>query len=207
MGFRIPVTAKTAEQLIAQSNPSAANQPEALPWVLYDTINYVDNTTLQLVFFGATQADRTLSNMQAGGQLPDPQFFEIAYFGLDILRGVTTAAGGVAGALDDIQNLILVNRPTWEFNISNKIFGPFPASFLHASGGVTGFGYGTFTAEESIQYGNNGIFDGGFCVSKAITIPPKVGFDITMNWNAAVNLTADVLLRFWMAGVLHRRVL
>ena len=59
----------------------------------------------------------------------------------------------------------------------------------------------------TVQYANNGVFDGGWCVDGAITIPPKVGFDITLNWPAAVDLTADVLIRFWMAGVLHRRVL
>lgn len=207
MGFKTPVRPKTKAQLMAIANPQMANQPEALPWILFDTQTYVDNTTTRLTFFQTTSTDPSITNMETAGQLPDPQFFEIHYFGLDVLRDVTTAAGGTAGAIDDIQKLILTNRMYWAFTISNKKFGYFPATFLHASGGATGFGWGTFTAEESIQYGNNGLFDGGYAVDGALVIPPKVGFTIETNWPAAVDITADVKLRFWMAGVLYRRVL
>ena len=207
MGFKHPVAAKPAQLLVAQSDPNAPNQPEAVPWIFYDTQAYVDNTTLTLNFFQVTNVDRSITNMVTAGQLPHPQFFEWYYVGLDVLRAPTTAAGGVVGAIDDIQRLMLTSRPFWTFTMSDKILGPFPLSFMHASGGATGFGWGTFTAEESIQYGNNAIFDGGWCLAGAITIPPKVGFGITLNWPAVVDLTADVNLRLWMAGTLHRRVL
>ncbi|MEE8177702.1 MAG: hypothetical protein V3T65_06885 [Acidobacteriota bacterium] len=209
MGFRSPVKAKTYRQLVDQANPRLPGQSEALAWVFYDTQNFVDNVSTRLTFFQVTNVDRTITNMVTAGSLPEPQFFEWWYAGVDVLRDVTTSAIDVAtGSLDDVQSLVLTSRPTWTFTMSDKIVGPFPLSFCHASGGVTGFGFGTATASVvTVQYANNGVFDGGFCVDGAITIPPKVGFDITLNWPAAVDLTADVFLRFWMAGVLHRRVL
>ena len=206
--MKIPIKPRTNPELEAIPNPILANQPEAVPWQFYDQQTYVDATTTQLTFFTATNNDRTLSNMQAAGQITDPNYFEIYCFGCDVLRDVTTAAGAQVGALDDLQLLLLTGRPTWTFNMSDKQFGPFPLLGLHAQGGAIGFGWGTFTAEESIQYANNSYPDGGFgYVGGALVIPPKVAFDVTVRWNATVNLTADVALRMWMFGVLHRRVL
>lgn len=212
MGFRSPVKPKTYQQLVEQANPRLPGQSEALAWVFYDTQNYVDNVTTRLTFFQVTNVDRTITNMVTAGSLPEPQFFEWWYAGVDVLRDVTSTPEGITGSLDDIQSLILVGRPTWTFTISDKIVGPFPLSFFHASGGVTGFGWGVDNVAAGgtptqTEYANNGVFDGGFCIDGGITIPPKIGFDIVLNWNAAVDLTADVFLRVWMAGVLHRRVL
>lgn len=206
-GFSYPVKAKTWQQLERESNPSAPGQSEAVPATFYDTETYVDNTTTQLTFFATTKNDRSLSNMQASGQFTHPNFFEIHYVGLDVLRNVTLGTGSVAGAWDDIHRLVLTSRGFARFEMSDKNLPELPISFLHQSGGVTGFGYGTLTAPAAIQYGNNGLFDGGFCVRGAIVIPPKVGFSWTLRWPAVVDLTADVQLRLWMAGVFHRRVL
>ena len=211
--MKFKVVPKTKQQLIRLANPEQANQPEVLPWVLYDTQTFTDASTTSLTFFASTNNNKSLSNMESAGQIPDPQFFEVYYFGLDIMRQVTTTAGGVPGAIDDIQLLLWgdagdgSDSGRWTFNISNKRFGPFPISFLHASGGATGFGWGTFTAEESLQFANNGIFDGGFYVGGSIIIPPKVGFDVTLDWGGSVDLTGNLALRMWMAGALHRRVL
>jgi hypothetical protein len=210
---KMKIVPKTRQQLMRLANPEQANQPEVLPWVLYDTQVYVDATTTSLTFFANTNNNKSLSNMESAGQIPDPQFFEIHYFGLDMQRLVTTTAGGIPGAINDVQALIYGDANTgaeagrWTFNISNKRFGPFPLSFLHASGGVTGFMAGTWTAEESLAYANNGIFDGGFYVGGNLIIPPKVGFDVTLDWGGTVDLTADMALRMWMLGVLYRRVL
>lgn len=213
MGFRHPVQSKTMAQLARQANPQAVagGQSEALPWILYDTQPVTTGVTVQLTFFGATVADRTLSNMPAGGQLPDPQFFEVYYFGFDVLQPVTSTATGVTGAWDNVQNLVMdqAQRPTWEFTISDKRIGPFPLSFCHTSGGVTGFGFNEAAAGTvKSEYANNAIPDGGFCAAGAITIPPKVSFDVVVNYAAApVIIGGPIQCRFWMAGTLHRRVL
>lgn len=92
--------------------------------------------------------------------------------------------------------------------MSNKNYGPFPLMSCHSLGGATGVGYGTFTAEESIQQANVGIpGSGGFPFMGALVIPPKVGFGVTLNWSGAQTLTADARIRIGLAGVLYRRVL
>lgn len=207
MSGHVRVIAKTKAQLDAISQPEFAGQPEALPWVLYDTQTYTSAATTRLTFFQNTNIDPTITNMEAAGQLPDPQYFEIWYMGLDILIDVSTAATE-AGAVDDVAKLILVGRPTFTLTQSNKAFGPFPGSFLHASGGPTGGIASAIATPGSIQFGNNGVFDGGFCVGGSIVLRPKVGWNVSMAWSAAQTLNfGNPLLRFWMSGVLHRRVL
>lgn len=195
-------------QLAAAANPQLANQPEAIPWILYDTQTYTDNSTTTLSFFSATNTDKTLSNMESSGQLPDPQYMVIHFVTCDFLGTPTTAAGGVAGVLNDTELLLKGGRGTFTFTMSNKNYGPFPLMACHSLGGATGVGYGTFTAEESIQQANVGIpGSGGFPFMGALVVPPKVGFGVTLNWSAAQDTTADVRIRIGLAGVLYRRVL
>lgn len=212
MGFRVTVQPKRRAQLVAQSNPGVGDQPEALAWVFYDTQTYIDNSTVELAFFQTTSTDRSITNVPTAGQLPDPQFFEIAYFGCDFLFDQVDNTDPSKSALADLITLLVTGRAFWSFNISDKQIGPFPLTFCHASGGATGIatGFDNVAAGGTpslISVANNGIFDGGYCVDKAITIPPKVGFNVQVRWPASVQIENDTLLRFWMAGVLHRRVL
>lgn len=210
--MRFKIVPKTKAQLLALANPQTANQPEALPWVLYSTKQYVSTTTVSLTFFDKAEGGALdLTNMEAVSQITDPKFFEIHFIGLDILNDASTAAAvGGAGALDDVQKLVLQGRGRFIISMSDKNFGPFPLSFLHASGGATGegWGWGTIAAGESAQVANNGIFDGGFYVGGSLILPPNTGFDFKIDWPAALTLNGgNTYLRAWMAGVMHRRVL
>lgn len=210
MGFKIHIRPKARAQLAMLANPESANQPEALPWILYDTVAWTTAATTSGTYFGSVQSDKTLGNMEGPGQLPDPQYFEISYWGCDFLEPALTAAAPAAttGPIIDIVSFLFTGRATWTFNISNKRVGPFPLSFMHQSGGATGGGYTISGTTNRVEYGNNGIFDGGFCVDNAIIIPPKLGFDVTLALAAAVTLSTSPLnVRVWQAGVLHRRVL
>lgn len=203
-----PVIAKTRDKLEEMANPEGAGLGESIPYVLFDTQLYTSGTTTEQTFFIAAQNDRTLSNLQGGSQLPDPQFFEIHNLGFDILADATTAAGAETGALDDVAKLMLVGRPFFVLTISDKQYGNAPLSLLHTSGGPVGNGWGTFTAEESIQIATNSWPDGGWNWNGSVIIPPKVGFSVVIRWSAAQTLAiGNTQLRFWMAGVLHRRVL
>lgn len=208
MGFRFPVKAKTRQVLAMLANPELANQPEALPWVLYDTQPWTTAVTTQVDYFLTQPADRTLGNMEGPGQLPDPQFFEIWYWGVDILVNPAFVALATAvGPITDIAQFLFTNRGIWTFTVSNKNIGPFPMSFFHGSGGPTGYMSGTFAAPARMEYGNNGIFDGGYCVNGSIIIPPKIGFVVTLRTSAAPVLNQSPLnVRAWKAGVLHRRI-
>ena len=209
MGLRYPVRARTWRELNDAAFPGQVNQPEVYAHHLYDTQTYLDNATTQLTFFAATQADRSLSNLQTGGQLEDPQFFDIWGISCSAWADagyVTTAAGGVTGAIDDLGLLIVQGRPRLTLQISDKQYGPWKLESCHAMGGPVGFGWGTFTAEESLQYSNNGPPDGGLWVGGSITIPPKVGWRMTVDWPAAVNLTDDYRICIGLFGVLSRAV-
>lgn len=206
-----PIIPRTFPELRVRANPTQPGQPEAVPWWFYDTQTYTDNSSTELTFFAATQNDRSLSNWQQAGALPDPNFFEIHGLMVDIYsttatQFVTTAAGGVTGAIDDLGLLLLTGRPRITLSLSDKDYGPWPLSVCHGTGGPTGFGWGTFTAEESLQFANNGIFDGGAHIGGALLIPPKVSFTARMQWPAAVNISGDYRIRLTMAGTLYRRI-
>lgn len=211
MALRFPVKAVPRQVLAVRANPEAANQPEALPWVLYDTQAWTTAVTFNSQHFLTQPTDPTLGNMEGPGQLPDPQFFEIWYWGVDFLLAAVAAAAPAATVSPwaDIIQFLWAQRGTFEFNISNKRTGPFPLSFMHGSGGPQGFGYGNSATTARFEYGNNGPADGGFCVAGAIVIPPKLGFNVTLRTFAAVTLVngSPLNVRAWMAGVLHRRVL
>lgn len=194
--------------LQAAATPPSGRSQESIWHAVYDTQTYVDNTTTRLTFFSATNADKTLSNLEAAGQFPSPQTFQIYSINADWFTAapVSTGAGGVTGDLDDLARLMLTGRPTWTLNISNKAYGPYPMTLLHATGGPTGFGWGTFTAEESIQYARNTDAPGWNYFGRVI-IPEQVSFNIVVDWAAVVDTTADWRLRLVMCGVLARRVL
>lgn len=192
--------------LRARSRPQAPNQPEAFADTLYDTQTYLDNSSVALTFFGAAQPDLTLGNIGAGS-LPDGQYFSIDHISLDAWADagwVTTAAGGVTGAADDLGLLLYQGRPTLTLTLNNKPYGPWPLLAAGGSGGVDVFGWGTFTAEESLQTGQVRV--GGMFVGQSIVIPPLVSFRAVVNWSAAQNLTDDYRLRLSFVGTRYRPV-
>jgi hypothetical protein len=192
------------------ANPQAVRggQSEALSWVWYDTQTYVDATTVQLTYFQQVNNDKTLSNMQSGGTLPDPMFFEIYYVSIDPIVPATSSDTGLTGAWLDMSLLMIVGRPTFRLIVSDKTYGPFPLSFFHSSGGMTGYGFNEAAAGTVQQaYANWGIFDGGWPVDGALIIPPNAGFSVQLDWAAAQDITTDRQIRVNMAGVLHRKVL
>lgn len=207
--FGPPVIPRSFRELDQLISPEKYDAGEAIPYILYDTQLYTSGTTTEQTFFTQATNDRTLSNLGgAPGQLPDPQYFEIHNLGFDILADATTAAGTEVGALDDVAKLMLVGRPFFQMFISDKLYGNGPLSFLHTSGGPLGNGWGTFTAEESIQVATNSYPDGGWNWQGGVIIPPKVNFSVVARWSAAQTLAiGNTQLRFWLLGILHRRVL
>lgn len=206
-GFGSNYTALPAAAVRAQATPPAGNSQEAIWHCLYDTNTYTDNTTTRLTFFDAARGDVTLSNMEVAGQLSAPQTFQVHNVCCDAwtASGVSTAAGGLVGNLDDLQLLLVVGRPVWTLNMASKRYGPYPLTALHGTGGPTGFGYGTFTAEESLQFAKNTDSPGWNYYGKIIILEQS-SFNMEVQWAAAQNLTADWRIRISMFGVLNRRV-
>lgn len=203
------VRAKTRQQLMAIANPETTGQPEAIPHVLYDTQLYTSASTVAMQFFASQQPDPTLSNMDQAGTLPDPQFFEVWNLGCDLLIDGTLSSVNVEdGALDDVAKFFMLARPVFTLVIASKNYGPYPLSFLHTSGGPFGVGYGAAAATTGVQFGTNGPPDGGWNWGGAVVIPPKGSFRVNVSFASAQTLrSGNTQVRFWMGGVLHRRVL
>lgn len=201
------------DQLALLSDPTSAGQPEVIPWALYDTASVATGATGPFVFFQASNVDKTLSNMEGPGQLPDPQYFILHYVAADILQIpiATALASEPNSAAANIENILKTVRATFTFNMSNKRYGPFPLTMCHSTGGTTGFGYGYGTAANgtSAAVVNNGVPGvGGFPFCGSVIIPPKIGFDITVNVSAATTIVSGPInLRIVMVGALYRRVL
>lgn len=203
-----PIQPFSRKDLEDKSGPSVAGQGEAVPWIAYDTELYTSAATVDLTFFATTKTDKTLSNMSLAGQFQTNQWMIIHNLGLDVLAGGTVAGAGTqVGIGDDIQKLMKVGRPIFTLDLNNKLYGPFPLRFLHDSGGAVGMGWGTFTAEDSVQIYNNGVTDGGWNWRGSIIIPPLTGFNITVHWAAAQTLAVgNINLAFWLAGQMTRMV-
>lgn len=206
----VPMTYK---QLEDAAYPLVAGIPETLPWWWFDTQTYPAAGINELVYFVTPPAagDVTLSNWVQAGTLPDPMFFAIYGIQADIFSAAapfaTTAAGGPTGAIDDMGLIDFVARGVLTVRLSQKDYGPWPLTAFHGTGGPVGFGWGTFTAEESIQYANHGIFDGGGWIGGSIIIPPKTDFSIRIRFQPTlIPVTVAKNIRVTMTGTLYRAV-
>lgn len=202
------------DELDASANPMFASQPEVVPWQLYDTQAITTAVNNPAVFFQTIVGDKTLSNMEGPGQLPDPQYLVVHYVAADFLvppQSTAVTATANNAAVDNVENILKTVRATFEFNMSNKRYGPFSLTMCHATGGGTGalYGVGTLAAAVSGGMVNNGIpGSGGFPFAGALVIPPKIGFDVTVRFGAAPTLPISPMnLRISLVGALYRRVL
>ena len=202
--MRFPVRARTLEQLRQMAEPTvvAGGNSEALAWTLFDTATYVSATTTQLTFFTTSRANQQLTNLNGGG-LPNPQYFEIYFFNLDLL----SPAGNftpLANTWDIVSGTGVagVGGPTWSFTLADKVMGTFPLRTLHGLGGVEGF-----TTQTTTEYANNGNGQGTFATDGAVVIPPTQTFSVNLTWPVAVTLSGNLDIVASMTGVLHRRIL
>lgn len=206
--MRFEVIPMLGEQIIAAARPIDPNAPEAIPAVLYDTLQYSTAApATPLKFFQqVAQQDETLTNVQ-GGTLPSGYNFKIQALNLDLLMEPSFTGNVVAGTLTDIARFLKTNRATVQFFINQKGYNPVPATFVHASGGETGFVAASYTAPQGYQFGNNGIFDGGFETDGAIWIMDKQPFSVVLTFaNGATALSQNVNVRMSLRGTLYRPV-
>lgn len=202
--MKFPVRARTLRELAEMAEPTAESggQSEALAWTFYDTALYTSTATTRLEFFTTTRANRQLSNLTGRG-LPTPQYFEVFSFNLDVL----TPAGN-STPLEDTWEVLNgtgtggQGGPTWQFELADKVTGPFPLRTLQGLGAVNGF-----TTQVTTEYAQNGNGGGGYWQDGAIVIPPNQTFSIVLVWPAALTLSANRDLVVSMTGVLHRRIL
>lgn len=208
--MRFEVVPMLGADIIAAARPQSADQPEAIPAVLYDTLSYPTTApaTALKFFQQVAQQDDTLTNpLVAGGSLPAGYSFRVQGINLDILASPSFTGNVVTGTLTDIANFLKRNRATVQFFLNNKGYTPIPATFCHASGGETGFVAASYTAPQGYQFGNNGIFDGGFETDGAIWILDKQPFAVLLTFGAdATALSANYNIRMNLRGTLYRPI-
>ena len=207
--MRYPIRPMTYEALTDAARPSVPGQPEAYASTLYDTQTFTDNSSTTIRFFGAAQTTYNLGNLGQAAQLPAGSFFAIEYIRLEAITAapISTAAGGVTGAIDDIARIFLTSRPFLSLTYNGKPYGPWPASHaLAASGGLNAVGYGTFTAEESIQFAQADPQADGIYIGASILLMPVTEFYLDFTLSAVADVTADYRIRCSLVGTRYRPV-
>lgn len=202
---------KAYATLVAMSRPQRADQPEALPWVLYDTQQYAAAGSSRLTYYSSTSAsltDTTLSNFPTG-TLETYQFFEFHREFLSFLAALSvTTTAAVTGAANDVNILHTTARGTRTLTIGQKQQGPFPLDFFGRPGGArfVGIAEGTETApaRNIIQSGENEN-NGGFPHGGAFVLGPQSKVTITLDFNSTA-INAALYVRHSILGIFHRRV-
>lgn len=202
---------KSYQTLLSLAKPAASDQPESMPWVLYDRQQYAVGGSAQLTFFrSATQAnasDPTLSNF-ATGQLDAGYFFEIhrMHAVIDAMPN-TNATTAITGAANDVEILHKTARGVVSWTYKGKPYGPVPLAYFGRPGGpVPIYGnYGSGTAANNVVSAGETENNGGFPVVGNLILAPATQFSLTMSFNAtAISAATNIMVA--LMGVLHRPV-
>lgn len=220
MKINIP-TATSYDQLVKATFPQTAGAPESIPWWFYDTQLYTSTATVQSIFFAGNPATRDLGNLPTGGSLPDPNFFAVHYICADFMSNAagtpycTSSAGATlpanTGALNDVGQLLLSGRGRFVMTLSDKLYGPWPLSVTGGTGAALGqmmdTNSTTLAAAQGVshQFGYNALTGGAF-IGGRIIIGPRAGWNVTVDWPAALTLTANYQMRLTFGGAYYRKV-
>lgn len=208
--FGIP----TLEEL-RQFNVNRPDQIEAIRQSLYDSVTYVaaGQTTLQFFQTPKGQAGKTLqeTNMTGAGALPAPQSFLVQSVELYMLPTealiLTVGADTLATF---VNNVYEVARSGWlELFVGSKPYldeAPLmkfpPRCGLSVAAALSD----TTTAGAARRSIFNYASVGGpvYELAPPILLVPTQNFIITLNWPAAVAITADMLIYCNLGGILYR---
>lgn len=211
MGFGTKVRALPRSAVLAQATPPSGASQEAIYDQRFDTQTYPAAGIRTLTFFSNVNADKTLSNMEAAGQFPAPQSFRIHQVACDIFPAAAglSSSADATGNVNDLVKILYQSRPTWQLNISSKLYGPYSLTLLHGTGGPQGFlgVAGTAGAVTDVQHARNETSPGwDYCGS--LIIPEQTAFSIVVNFqNTLVPIAVDHLIRVSILGIMQRRVL
>lgn len=202
--------AKTYNWLREAIKPADANQPEAIPHVIFDMQTYPQAGAAALQFFQSTAAnlaDPTLSNL-ANGQLEALNYFEIhrAFIIIDALPTLNVTAI-ITGGGNDLQLLHKTARGTHTLSMAGKSYFGFKLAFFGRPGGPVPHysSFGTGTAANNTIVAGETAENGGFPVLGNIVIPPAQQIRATLNFNSTAISAATFITVAYM-GVLHRPV-
>lgn len=194
------------EQLAAMTTPgyNPGGNAEMYAYTLFDSGQVANGDTVARFF--TQQRAGILTNLPTPGQLPDPQYFQIGSIHVTPVVVITGAADNQAW--NDADELVRAARGTVTLSIQNKQYGPWPISQAQGLGGVTGFGVSLADATaESLLQANNGIPGGeGIPIDGTLTLTPKAQFEVQLNWDRALVLSATTYVQVAMKGALYQAI-
>ncbi|MEP6494493.1 MAG: hypothetical protein ABJF01_17545 [bacterium] len=201
---------KTYQALRDLIMPISADQPESIPWVLFDTQQYAAAGSATLSFFRSTAAnlnDQTLSNFPTG-MLPKNEFFEMhrVFVMIHSVPNINVT-GVITGAAQDVEILHKTARGQVSWTNAAKNYGTFPLFFFGRPGGPLPFyaGVATGTVATNVVTAGQTENNGGFPVLGNQIIPEQQPFSAQLTFNstaisAATNITLAIM------GIYHRQV-
>ncbi len=220
--MRYPVRARATNTLQAMATPTTQGGAlEAVSWKYFDTQSIVSTTTVSLNFFNTVQSDKTLGNIEQASTIQSPNFFELYSIRCDFQPTVSGSATETAGVLNDIAQILNVQRATYQLTVNSKSYGIVPLTCAHSTGGPVGFSQGTPGTNHMVSFANNSVPDdgdwlGGIFLNPdtgaleecgSIVLQPNQSFALTVSMAAAPTLNGTPLnIRMTLAGVLHRQV-
>lgn len=203
-GLKYPVRPSNFPELGLLSNPQSAKVPEAIPFVYYDTQDLASNWTSQS-FFATPQTNKTLGNIEQGGQMPADTYFQIWSFNFDILISAAVQAA-TPTLVNDVLSILYGSRAALVLTIASKTYGPVPLTYLHSSGGARlNIAQSEAVLAGITQVAQTEAPDGGWWTDGAIVLTPGQSFSVQLIGTASsLNVTRAV--RVSMAGVKYRPV-
>lgn len=203
-GTRFPVDPQNFASLANKSLPASAAQPEAIPFVYYDTQTLATLWTVAS-FFATPQNDKTLGNIEQGGTIPADTYFQLFSVNLDFVIPATANSAATADIVNDVAQIFYGARAIMALTIEGKNYGPIPATCMHGTGGIEAIIQGTPAAAALANYAQNIKPDGGWWADGAIILRPNASFSVQLQ-GAAAALVASRQVRISMMGVKYRVV-
>lgn len=213
MSMWIPVVQRTLVELkqMAQATSSVTAQDQSTIMVadrepFYDTVTAVTGAAQILTFNFQNNSDKAISNSQGGNGAPfgTNNFFVPNFMGVDFLSTITTAAAP-AGLLQDISQILTVGQAYAQVTLGQVAKPEVPLTFLHSSGGAMGGATGTLAASNTVQWGQNGPPDSGYCMGNSYIFSNFQNLKVQI-FIKAVTLNASVPLRVWFDGDWHKPI-
>lgn len=184
---------------------------EVIPFVLYDTQTYVDNTTVILPYFTSVPANESVSNVNPPAILPNPESFLIKNIFWMVPNQLETIDQGAAAAnlpsqFNDI--VLLANTGILKLFIGDKPYGPWPLYRLPCSTYPKLTGLAAAGAEAANLISGYGNTDGPqYPVLPPLLIAPTQKFRVSLEWPAgAVDLAANRSIKVGLDGQKSRGV-
>lgn len=206
--MRVPVQARTLEQLreITTPAPVIGGNMEVFRDPLYDTQTYVAAGSALLNFFVNPNADLSLSNLEQGGTVPDPEYFQLWY--VRVVPLLTDSEAAAPTAWRDMLNIMQQGRPILTLSVMSKPYGPWHVFNMGAKGpDLVGYSDGAGAGVVSHEAGAGGPdSNGGFCLDGAIWLLPKASFRCSIRWGNPLAVAADTLIRVELDAVHYRAI-